>query len=195
MTGTVFNEKVLSFPDVRFRIRHTSEKKFRWETYTNWRGEFAVRVPEGNEYEVWVQARNFKEQSQTRKVDAGAQQPQLSFRPNRRPRERRETINEGAPQDRLHLGGYARIRIDRQRAELQERVAIADGARDRHDKSETCLRNSVVFLENLRTNAVRSSFADSDGNYRFSGSDPNVDYEVHVELEGAKSKSQDGVVV
>jgi hypothetical protein len=80
ITGTVFNEKALSFPDVKVRIRHTSEKKFRWETYTNSRGEFAVRVPEGNEYEVRVQARNFKEQSQTVKVDAGALQPQLSFR-------------------------------------------------------------------------------------------------------------------
>jgi len=56
------------------------------------------------------------------------------------------------------------------------------------DKSETPLPNSVVFLKNLRTNAVRSSFADSDGNYRFSGLDPNVDYEVHAELEGAKSQ-------
>ncbi|HKM81247.1 MAG TPA: carboxypeptidase-like regulatory domain-containing protein [Candidatus Acidoferrum sp.] len=55
------------------------------------------------------------------------------------------------------------------------------------DKAETPLPNSVVFLKNLRTNAVRSSFADSDGNYRFSGLDPNVDYEVHAELEGAKS--------
>jgi hypothetical protein len=56
------------------------------------------------------------------------------------------------------------------------------------DKAETPLPNSVVFLKNLRTNAVRSSFADSDGNYRFSGLDPNVDYEVHAELEGEKSQ-------
>ena len=55
------------------------------------------------------------------------------------------------------------------------------------DKSENPLPNSVVFLKNLRTNAVRSNFADTDGNYRFSGLDPNADYEVHAELEGAKS--------
>jgi len=78
--GTVFDEKALSFPDVRVRVRQTSEKKFRWETYTNSRGEFAVRVPEGNEYEVQVQAKNFKEQSQTVKADAGAIQQRLSFR-------------------------------------------------------------------------------------------------------------------
>ena len=55
------------------------------------------------------------------------------------------------------------------------------------DKSENPLPNSVVFLKNLRTNAVRSNFADTDGNYRFSGLDPNADYEVHAEFEGAKS--------
>ena len=55
------------------------------------------------------------------------------------------------------------------------------------DKAENPLPNSVVFLKNLRTNAVRSNFADTDGNYRFSGLDPNADYEVHAEFEGAKS--------
>jgi Carboxypeptidase regulatory-like domain len=55
------------------------------------------------------------------------------------------------------------------------------------DKAENPLPNSVVFLKNLRTNSVRSSFADSDGNYRFSGLDPNADYEIHAEFEGAKS--------
>jgi len=80
ITGTVFDERALSFPDVRVRIRQTSEKKFRWETYTNSRGEFAVRVPEGNEYEVEVQAKKFKEQSQTVKADAGTIQQRLSFR-------------------------------------------------------------------------------------------------------------------
>jgi hypothetical protein len=55
------------------------------------------------------------------------------------------------------------------------------------DKSENPLPNSVVFLKNLRTNAVRGNFSDTDGNYRFSGLDPNADYEVHAEFEGAKS--------
>jgi len=55
------------------------------------------------------------------------------------------------------------------------------------DKSDNPLPNSVVFLKNLRSNAVRSNFADTEGNYRFSGLDPNTDYEVHAEMEGAKS--------
>jgi len=55
------------------------------------------------------------------------------------------------------------------------------------DKGETPIPNSVVFLKNVRTKDVRSSFADAEGNYRFSGLDPNADYEVHAEFEGAKS--------
>ena len=45
----------------------------------------------------------------------------------------------------------------------------------------------MVFLKNVRNNAVRSSIADPEGNYRFSGLDPNVDYEIHSEKDGTKS--------
>ena len=55
------------------------------------------------------------------------------------------------------------------------------------DKSENPVPNAVVFLKNVRNNAVRSSIADTEGNYRFSGLDPNVDYEVHAEKDDAKS--------
>lgn len=65
--GTVFNDKALSFPGVQVRIRQTGEKKFRWETYTNSRGEFAVRVPPGYDYEVVIQEKNYA--GQTRSVD------------------------------------------------------------------------------------------------------------------------------
>jgi hypothetical protein len=55
------------------------------------------------------------------------------------------------------------------------------------DKSDDPIPSSVIFLKNLRTNSVRSSFADKEGSYRFSGLDPNADYEVFAEFEGAKS--------
>jgi len=55
------------------------------------------------------------------------------------------------------------------------------------DKSENLVSESVVFLKNTRTNVVRSSYTDGTGNYRFSGLDPNADYEIHAEKEGAKS--------
>src|ERR1700756_5808103 len=53
--------------------------------------------------------------------------------------------------------------------------------------SESPVPSAVVFLKNTRTNAVRSYIADEEGNYRFSGLDPNVDYEIHAEKDGAKS--------
>jgi hypothetical protein len=49
------------------------------------------------------------------------------------------------------------------------------------DKSENPVPASVVYLLNVKTEAVKSYFADEAGNYRFSGLDPNVDYEVHAE--------------
>ena len=56
--------------------------------------------------------------------------------------------------------------------------------------SESPIPSSVVFLKNTRTNAVRSYIADDEGNYRFSGLDPNVDYEIHAEKDGAKSTTR-----
>ncbi len=58
------------------------------------------------------------------------------------------------------------------------------------DKSDNPLSGSVVFLKNVRTNSVRSSYTDDTGNYRFSGLDPNADYELHAEREGAKSPTR-----
>lgn len=55
------------------------------------------------------------------------------------------------------------------------------------DKSENLVSESVVFLKNTRTNVVRSSYTDATGKYRFSGLDPNADYEIHAEKDGAKS--------
>jgi Carboxypeptidase regulatory-like domain len=56
--------------------------------------------------------------------------------------------------------------------------------------SESPVPSAVVFLKNTRTNAVRSYIADEEGNYRFSGLDPNVDYEIHAEKDGAKSTTR-----
>ena len=66
--GSVFTDKALSFPGVKLRIRRTGEKKFRWEDYTNSRGEFAIRVPQGSQYEMVVHAKGFVDQ--TKVVDA-----------------------------------------------------------------------------------------------------------------------------
>ena len=58
------------------------------------------------------------------------------------------------------------------------------------DKADTPILGAVVFLKNTRTNAVRSYIADDTGNYRFSGLDPNTDFELHAEKDGAKSPTR-----
>jgi Carboxypeptidase regulatory-like domain len=59
------------------------------------------------------------------------------------------------------------------------------------DKEEKPIQNAVVFLKNSRTNTVISHFSDDQGNYRFTGLDPNVDYEVYAEFDGQKSASRE----
>jgi hypothetical protein len=49
------------------------------------------------------------------------------------------------------------------------------------DKAENPLPSAVVHLKNVRTVAVRTYIADGSGQFRFSGLDPNVDYEIHAE--------------
>ena len=58
------------------------------------------------------------------------------------------------------------------------------------DKSDSPIPAGVVFLKNTRTNQVRSYIADDQGAYRFSGLDPNADYELHAEKDGAKSQTR-----
>jgi hypothetical protein len=78
--GTVFDEKALAFPGVEVRVRLKGDKKFKWDTYTNSRGEFAVRVPEGPDYEVFVHVKHFQDVSQFVSAKSGVIQQQLSMR-------------------------------------------------------------------------------------------------------------------
>jgi hypothetical protein len=78
--GTVFNEHALAFPGVEIKIRRKGDKKFRYDTYTNSRGEFAIRVPDGIEYEVVVREKNYKEQSQAVVANMADVQRRLTFK-------------------------------------------------------------------------------------------------------------------
>ena len=78
--GTVFDEKALAFSGVEVRVRLKGDKKFKWDTYTNSRGEFAVRVPEGPDYEVFVHVKHFQDVSQFVSAKGGVIQQQLSIR-------------------------------------------------------------------------------------------------------------------
>jgi Carboxypeptidase regulatory-like domain len=63
LRGTVFNERGLAMREVKLRIRRANEKKSRWETYTNSRGEFAIRVPPGSDYEMQAESKGFERQT------------------------------------------------------------------------------------------------------------------------------------
>src|SRR5882762_1492755 len=78
--GTVFNDKALSAPGVQLRIRRAGDKKFRWESYTNSRGEFAVRVPQGSAYEMVIRAKGFAEQTRTIDAKSGGNEQSIAFR-------------------------------------------------------------------------------------------------------------------
>src|SRR5271165_2513773 len=78
--GTVFNERALSLPGVEVRVRQAGQKKHRWQTYTNSRGEFAVRVPEGHEYEVVVRVKKYQELVQKVTAVNGDNQQRLSIK-------------------------------------------------------------------------------------------------------------------
>jgi hypothetical protein len=58
------------------------------------------------------------------------------------------------------------------------------------DKSDVGIPSAIVFLKNTRSNAIRSYISDEQGNYRFSGLDPNTDYEVHAEKDGSQSQTR-----
>jgi len=77
---TVFNEKALSFPGVELRFRKEGQKKYKWETFTNSRGEFAVRVPQGAKYEILVYVKGFASQTRTIEAQGGGNEETVVFR-------------------------------------------------------------------------------------------------------------------
>jgi len=78
--GTIFTNKGYAFPGVELRVRRSSEKKFRWDSYTNSRGEFAIRVPQGTDYEMNVHAKGFADQTRTLDAKNGLNEARIVFR-------------------------------------------------------------------------------------------------------------------
>jgi hypothetical protein len=78
--GTVFNEKALAFPGVELRFRREGQKKYRWDTSTNSRGEFAVRVPQGAKYEILVHMKGFVDQARTIAAQGSGNEENVVFR-------------------------------------------------------------------------------------------------------------------
>jgi hypothetical protein len=58
------------------------------------------------------------------------------------------------------------------------------------NKDENPVPASVVYLLNVKTQAVKTSFTDEKGLYRFSGLDPNLDYQIHAEHDDMTSSTR-----
>jgi len=58
------------------------------------------------------------------------------------------------------------------------------------DKDETPVATAVVYLKNAHTQDITTHLSDTDGTFRFSGLDLNVDYEIHAEKEGMTSATR-----
>jgi hypothetical protein len=55
------------------------------------------------------------------------------------------------------------------------------------DKDENPAPSAIVYLKNVKSQAVKTYIAGDKGQYRFSGLDPNVDYEIHAEQKDLTS--------
>lgn len=58
------------------------------------------------------------------------------------------------------------------------------------DKADAPIPGAIVYLQNTRTQAVKTFITDNTGNYRFSSLSPNVDYQVRAEFQGHKSDTK-----
>jgi len=58
------------------------------------------------------------------------------------------------------------------------------------DKADAPVSGAVVYLQNARTQQVKTFITDDKGNYRFSFLSPNVDYQVRAEYQGHKSDTK-----
>lgn len=58
------------------------------------------------------------------------------------------------------------------------------------DTNENPVSSGIVYLQNMKTQTVKTYITRDDGLYRFSGLDPNVDYEIHAEQGDLTSSSR-----
>jgi protocatechuate 3,4-dioxygenase beta subunit len=70
--------------------------------------------------------------------------------------------------------------------EPQTRVVIGQVT----DKADAPLPGAIVYLQNTRTQQVKTFITDDGGNYRFSSLSPNVDYQLRAEYQGHKSDTK-----
>jgi carboxypeptidase family protein len=77
--GTVFTPEGLSFAGAQIRIRKAGAKSFHWQSEANSRGEFAIRVVQGEKYEVVVSAKGFKPQAKAADATGSERTEEMVF--------------------------------------------------------------------------------------------------------------------
>jgi hypothetical protein len=82
------------------------------------------------------------------------------------------------------LAGTAAIAQDKGEPQLRTVHGIAV------DANENPVSSAVVYLVNVKTQSVKTYISDDGGNYRFSGLDTNVDYELHAEHDDLASATR-----
>jgi len=84
LVGSVFTAEGLSLPGVKVSIKRKDDKKPRWRAVSDNRGEFAVRLPIGQEtYEITTDDKKFEAQTKTVQVH-GAERVDVFFRLTRK---------------------------------------------------------------------------------------------------------------
>ena len=58
------------------------------------------------------------------------------------------------------------------------------------DKQDSAIDSAVVYLKNLHTQDIKTYISDNEGEYRFSGLDLSIDYEIHAEHQGMTSATR-----
>lgn len=58
------------------------------------------------------------------------------------------------------------------------------------DKEGNAVPSAIVYLENMKSQEVRTYIVSTDGMYHFSGLDPNVDYQIHAEKDNLTSSTR-----
>jgi len=58
------------------------------------------------------------------------------------------------------------------------------------DHSDNPLPGAIVYLNNTRTQSVKTYIVGQDGSYRFPALSPNIDYEIYAQHKGRKSETK-----
>ncbi|OFW41487.1 MAG: hypothetical protein A3J28_16460 [Acidobacteria bacterium RIFCSPLOWO2_12_FULL_60_22] len=84
----------------------------------------------------------------------------------------------------------AQARFPAPKSDKEDRSAPRNLTGQVVDKEGKGLAQAVVHLKNKKTLEVKTHISDAEGRYRFNGLNPEMDYAVHAEYQGASSATR-----